>query len=155
MTSQKTFADGTPYIEAGGWRLFFSWLVDFVVYLLGVAFGFVVFAGVGTAVAVSESVVVIGTLALFIVVPLLYGLLLVRARSLGAVVTGTRLVRTRDGGRVGAKGPWAMLVRTLLLPLLLIALIVGGGYADGTLKRVSIDPVRTRRVREQYGIAPL
>jgi hypothetical protein len=76
-------------------------------------------------------------------------------RALGAVCTGTRLVRTRDGGRIGAQGPWAMLVRNILLPLLVAALVFCGGTVGGELPRTSIDVARTRRLQEEgYPLTP-
>ncbi|MCD0443041.1 hypothetical protein LO763_05295 [Glycomyces sp. A-F 0318] len=145
----KAFSDGTRYVPAGDWAMFFTWLIDFVVFALGVAAGVVVLAALDLALDLGNTLIGIGLVTLPFAVPLLYGLCYTNGRALGAVVTGTRLVRLRDGGRLGAKGPWAMLVRTVLLPLLIIAIVVGGGYADGTLKRGSIDIARTRRLHAE------
>lgn len=67
-----------------------------------------------------------------------------------AVLTGTRLVRLSDGGRIGSKAPWAMTVRTVLLPLLIGTFVVGavaGGSPPGSPVRVSIDRRDTGRRR--------
>lgn len=145
-----TFGNGTPYIAAGAWAGFFAWLIDFVVFLLGFAIGFVALAGVLSSEDIGGGVVLGIMAALLFGVPLLYGALFYRGgRALGAVVTGTRLVRIADGERIGAKGPWAMLVRTILLPALIIGMLTGGGTVDGSLQRVSIDVARTRRMRAE------
>ncbi|MFB9660419.1 hypothetical protein ACFQS3_11680 [Glycomyces mayteni] len=149
----KAFADGTRYVEAGGWRMCFSWLIDFVVYLVLIGVGFIAISPLSM---VDENLATGLVFALPVLVPLVYGLFYANGRSIGAILTGTRLVRLKDGGRIGAKGPWAMLVRTLLLPLLLIAILVGGGYADGSLKRGSIDVARTRRLyADGHHVGPL
>ncbi|GAA2272731.1 hypothetical protein GCM10009853_028160 [Glycomyces scopariae] len=145
----ETFGDGTPYIPAGGWRVFFAWIVDFTVYLVGVVVGFVSLAAMDLVVDLGDNIPVFGLLGLLFGVPLLYGLCFRNGRGLGAVWAGTRLVRRSDGGRIGAKGPWAMLVRTILLPLLIIGVVAGGGYAPDMIKRVSIDVARTRRLQEE------
>lgn len=71
----------------------------------------------------------------------------VKAYRGGTLATGTRLVRVKDGSRVGlAKAGWAMLIRTLLMPLLFLAAI--GGSADGPgVVRVSIDSKATERLK--------
>jgi hypothetical protein len=85
-------------------------------------------------------------------VPLLYGMCYRNGRALGAVLTGTQLVRVADGGRIGRKAPWAMLVR-VLMPLLFIGVIVGalggaGGPPGGSMVRVSVDARATRQLRD-------
>lgn len=156
----QTFGNGTPYVPAGGWALMFTWLIDFVVFVLGFAFAFVVFVVVDQsrpeAQQISDGGAVIIALVLLFAVPLVYGLWYRNGRALGALCTGTRLVRTRDGGRIGAKGPWAMLVRTILLPLLIAAVVLGGGLGPGgELPRTSIDVARTRRLHaEGYPLTP-
>ncbi|MEV4416535.1 RDD family protein [Catellatospora sp. NPDC049609] len=147
------FDDGTLYVRAGEVRRFLAWLIDFVVYLLGVGVGVVVVSLVRVTSGLSDGAVTVLALSLLFVVPMLYGLIYGNGRALGAVLTGTQLVRVKDGGRVGAKACWAMLIRTLLMPLLLIAVIVGalgntGGEAPaGSPARVSIDRGATRRLQ--------
>ncbi|MBN6038307.1 RDD family protein [Amycolatopsis sp. 195334CR] len=145
----STFEDGKPYVKAGTWRLFLAWLVDFVVFVFGVLAGVVVLSVVDLKAQLDNGVIALGLVAIMFLVPLLYGLCYRNGRALGAVLTGTRLVRVADGGRIGGKGPWAMLVRTVLLPLLLVVVIVGaltgGGSAPGGSQvRISVDDRRGR-----------
>lgn len=141
------FDDGTLYVAAGGWAELLAWLVDFAVYLLGTAAGFVVFAVATRNSAIPDSAALLTLLGLLIGVPVLYGLFFGDGRVLGAVCTGTRLVRIKDGGRIGAAACWAMVVRTLLFPLLLAAMVLSGSGGVGSVRRVSIDDEATRRLR--------
>ncbi|MEU7715314.1 hypothetical protein AB0B03_25635 [Micromonospora chalcea] len=82
-----------------------------------------------------------------------YGLCYGNGRALGALLTGTQLVRAKDGGRIGLKACWAMLVRTLLMPVLVVVLVVtafstGSSDAPGSLVRTTIDPDATRRLHD-------
>jgi hypothetical protein len=101
----------------------------------------------------DNGTIALAVIAILFLVPLLCGLCYRNGRALGAVLTGTQLVRVADGGRIGGKAPWAMLIRTFLMPLLLIALIMsalaGGGSAPGggSEARVSVDARATRRLR--------
>ncbi|GAB4004479.1 hypothetical protein GCM10029992_49590 [Glycomyces albus] len=144
----KTFGNGVRYVPAGGWAQCFAWLIDFTVFVLGVLAGVVTLALVDRSRPLGGGVIALGMVALLFAVPLLYGLFYTNGRALGALVTGTRLVRIRDGGRIGAAGPWAMVVRTILLPLLILAALSGGGTTEGTVRRVSIDVARSRRLTE-------
>jgi hypothetical protein len=150
-TRLATFGDGGLYVEAGGWARFLAWLVDFVVFVLGVGVGFVVLAVVGLTTDLDNGVLTLGLIAVLILVPLLYGTCYRNGRALGAVLTGTRLVRVADGGRIGRKAPWAMLVR-ILMPLLVIGAIVGalggGGNVADPMARVSVDARATRQLRD-------
>jgi len=146
------FGDGVYYVEAKAWAQFLAWLLDFVVFVLGVGVGFVVLAGVGHAANLDSGAIVLSAVALLFLVPLLYGVCYRNGRALGAVVTGTRLVRVADGGRIGGKAPWAMLIRTVLMPLLLAAVIAGafagGGAApSGSPVRISVDVRATEQLR--------
>lgn len=147
----KAFGDGTRYVEAGGWARAFAWLIDAVVVLFGFLAGVGALAAADNAMQIGDSAVTIGVFVLAFGVPLLYGLCYTNGRALGALMTGTRLVRVRDGGQIGAKGPWAMVIRTVLLPLLVIAVIVGG-TVDGSLVRTSIDIARTRDLPAGSGV---
>jgi hypothetical protein len=142
-----TFGDGTPFAPAGGWSALFAWLVDFLAFLVLFAVASLVFLGVGDAMQVDENALVIGWLALLFATPLFYGLFYGGGRCLGGKFTGTRLVRVRDGGRLGARGPWAMLARTILFPLVLIAAVAGGGIIPGSPPHISIDVKRTRELQ--------
>ncbi len=142
----EMFDDGTLYVTAGGWARLLSWLVDFLVYLFGVSTGFVVFAVAVHDSDVSDNVAPLTLLGLLFGVPVLYGLFFGNGRALGAVLTGTRLVRVKNGHRLGASACWAMLVRTVLFPTLLVAFTVGGTIPAGSLRRISIDDHATRRL---------
>lgn len=150
-----TFGDGTPFVPAGGWAALFAWLVDFLAFLVLFAIGAVVFLGIGDAMALADGALVIGLLVLLFVTPLVYGLWFGAGRCLGGLWTGTRLVRRRDGGRLGARAPWVMIARTILFPFLVAALIVAGDVIPGTPPHVSIDVRRTRDVQVNgYPLAP-
>ncbi|MFD1151568.1 RDD family protein [Saccharothrix hoggarensis] len=144
------FADGTLHVKAGEGARFLAWLVDFVVYLVGVGLGFVVVSVVHIKAQFSDETLVWLLLALMFVVPLLYGMCYGNGRALGAVLIGTQLVRAKDGSRVGGRAWWAMLLRTLLLPLLIVVLLAvafaGGPSFGGSPGRTAIDPAATRRL---------
>lgn len=146
----EVFADGTLYVQAGDGAKFLAWFVDFLMFVLSAGVGFGVLSYVYVTAGLSDGTLLGLMVALLFGVPLLYGLCYGNGRALGAVVTGTQLVRLKDGGRVGGKACWAMLVRTLLMPLLLVAVVVsalaGGGVAPGSSARTSIDPVATRQL---------
>ncbi|GHH49368.1 RDD family protein [Lentzea cavernae] len=142
-----TFEDGTLYITAGELVRLLAWFVDFVVYLLLAGAGFVAFAFADREFGFSEGTVVFLMLGLLAGAPVLYGLFFGNGRAVGAALTGTRLVRLSDGGRIGFAACWAMLVRTLLFPLLLVAFVYSG-VGPGSLSRVSIDDEATRRLHE-------
>jgi len=147
-----TFRDGVRYVKAGGWARFLAWLVDLVVIVLGVGVGVVLLGGVDRTADLDNGTLALGVIAILFLVPLLYGGLCYRnGRALGAVLTGSQLVRSADGGRIGGKAPWAMLVRTLM-PLLVIGAIVGalgggGSPPGGSTARVSVDPRAIRQLR--------
>ncbi|USX49889.1 RDD family protein [Lentzea sp. HUAS12] len=142
-----TFDDGTLYVTAGGWRRLLAWLADFVTYLLFAGAGFVAFALATRTDPVSDSAAALIVLGLLIGTPLVYGLFFGNGRAVGAALTGTRLVRATNGGRIGASACWAMLVRTVLFPLLLLVFVTGG-TAEGSIRRISIDDDATRRLHE-------
>ncbi|MFD0206256.1 hypothetical protein ACFVG9_36355 [Saccharothrix carnea] len=146
----EPFGDGTLYIRAGALRQLFAWLVDFVVFLLVVGLGLVIVSVPYSSGAVDDNQLVVFFLVTPLAAPLLYGLCYGNGRALGAVLTGTQLVRLSNGGRVGWKAPWAMMVRTVLLPLLIGTFVVGaaaGGSPPGSPVRVSIDRRDTGRLR--------
>ncbi|PSL55962.1 RDD family protein [Saccharothrix carnea] len=146
----EPFDDGTLYVRAGALRQTFAWLVDFVVFLLVVGLGYAIVSVPYSSGAVSDNQLAVAFLVTPLAAPLLYGLCYGNGRALGAVLTGTRLVRLSDGGRIGWKAPWAMMVRTVLLPLLIGTFVVGavaGGSPPGSPVRVSIDRRDTDRLR--------
>ncbi|WP_328993679.1 RDD family protein [Kribbella sp. NBC_01245] len=136
--------DGRRYVRAGEWTRLFAWLVDFVVCVFGMGIGFVALALMDP----GNDTLLLGLIGLLFGVPLVYGLFYGNGRVLGAVLTGTQLVRLKDGGRLGFWAPWAMLVRILLLPLVIFGVLVGsfggGGSPPGTFYRVSLDRDATR-----------
>ncbi|MEU6074055.1 RDD family protein [Micromonospora sp. NPDC047074] len=144
------FDNGTLYVRAGEAARFLAWLIDMTVFVLGVGAGVVVLALVAVARGLSDGVVTLVAISLFLAVPMLYGLFYGNGRALGAVLTGTQLVRAKDGGRVGSRACWAMLVRTLLMPALFFAVVTaalgGAGGGPGSVTRTSIDPAATRRL---------
>ncbi|RSN29469.1 hypothetical protein DL990_25035 [Amycolatopsis sp. WAC 01416] len=139
------FDDGTLYVSASEWAELAAWFVDFAVYLLSAVIGFVVFAVATRDSAVPDEAALLTLLGLLIAVPVLYGLFFGDGRLLGAALTGTRLVRIKDGGRIGAAACWAMLVRTVLAPLMLVAMVMTG-LGAGSVRRISIDDEATRRL---------
>lgn len=139
-----TFKDGTFYITAGDLARLLSWLVDFGVFVLCAAVGLV--ALVVAAPDASGSVVGLTALGLLFGVPVLYGLCYGNGRALGAVLTGTRLVRFKNGHRLGAGACWAMLVRTVLCPPILLAISLGQMPSVGSARRISIDDAATRQL---------
>ena len=142
-----TFDDGTLYITAGGWARLLAWLADFVTYLLFAGAGFVTFALAARTNTVSDGTATLIVLGLLVGTPLVYGLFFGNGRAVGGALTGTRLVRAKNGERIGAAACWAMLVRTVLFPLLIIAVLTGG-TVEGSIRRISIDDDATRRLHE-------
>lgn len=142
------FEDGTLHVRAGALAGLLAWLADFVVYLVGAVVAVVALAAAMPD--LSDNAIVLVLLGLLLGVPLVYGLCYGNGRALGAVLTGTRLVRVKNGQRLGASASWAMLVRTLLFPLLLVVVLAGaasgGGTAPGSLRRTSIDDAATQRL---------
>jgi hypothetical protein len=142
-----TFENGIFYVSAGEWARLMSWLVDFVFFVLCAGGGFVAFALATRDSGVSDNVAALTMVGLLVGVPVLYGLFFGNGRVLGAALTGTRLVRVKNGRRIGAAACWAMLVRTVLFPLLLAAAVVGGGTGvPGSLRRISVDDAATRQL---------
>ncbi|WP_433167086.1 RDD family protein [Kribbella sp. CA-247076] len=146
----EPFGNGRRYVRAGEWARAMAWLVDFVVVALGAAVGLVVLALVDRTANFGNGTLTLALLGLLIGSPLVYGIFYGNGRALGGLLTGTQLVRLRDGGRLGLRAPWAMLVRTLLLPFLLAGFLVGsfsgGGSPPGSFVRVSLDVDATRRL---------
>jgi hypothetical protein len=145
-----THKDGTFYITAGGWVRLLSWLVDVAVVVVCAFAGAFVLALVKPD--APDSTVGLTVLALIGGVPVLYGFFYGDGRVLGGMLTGTRLVRVKNGRRIGAGACWAMVVRIVLFPLLLVLLLVVivtgqfGSGPPGDLTRVSIDEEATRRL---------
>ena len=147
-----TFDDGTLYVSAGSVARLLSWLVDFLVFALVACGGFVALIMVRPEIADGDAALAL--LGLLVGVPILYGLCLVNGRALGGLLTGTRLVRVKNGGRIGWGACWAMLVRTVLFPLLLVIVVTSGSVGAGNLTRISIDDAETRRLRAAGFLRP-
>lgn len=147
-----TFDDGSLYVSAGSLARLLSWFVDFLVFALCACGGFVALVMVKPE--VSDGDAALALLGLLVGVPILYGLFFVTGRALGGLLTGTRLVRVKNGGRIGWGACWAMLVRTVLFPLLLVIVVTSGSVASGSLTRISIDDAETRRLRAAGFLRP-
>ncbi|MEE3918053.1 hypothetical protein V2I01_03585 [Micromonospora sp. BRA006-A] len=144
------FGNGTLYVKAGTMAQVMSWLIDFVVYLFAVAVGVVALSVLDRAVTLSGGASPGGARVVRTGAGSLRPLLRRRPRARRGL-TGTQLVRVRDGSRIGVKACWAMLVRTLFMPVLSVVLVVlafstGSADAPGSLVRASIDPDATRRL---------
>jgi hypothetical protein len=149
-----TFGNGEPYVPAR-WTAFFAWFIDSIVVLAGLAVGVAALAVLDESQRVPGGVIALCLLALVFVVPMLYGLCYWNGRALGALLAGTRLVRISDGGRIGGKAPWAMVIRTVLMPLVVIAVLTGGSSPSVELRRVSIRIAATRRLHAERRTTPL
>ena len=147
-----TYDDGTLYVSAGSLARLLSWFVDFLVFALVACGGFVALLIVKPD--ISDGDAGLALLALLVGVPILYGPFLVTGRALGGLLTGTRLVRVKNGGRIGWGACWAMLVRTVLFPLLLVIIVTSGSVGSGSLTRISIDDAETRRLRAAGFVRP-
>jgi len=144
-----THKDGTFYVRAGAWAALLSWFVDVAVVVLCAFGGAIALAAAKPE--TSDSTVGLTAFGLLAGVPVLYGFFFGNGRVLGGMLAGTRLVRVKNGQRIGAGACWAMVVRIVLLPLLLALLLAaaaagGWGSAPGDLTRVSIDEAATRRL---------
>jgi len=142
----KAFRNGGLYVDSTVGAALWSWFVDSVL-VNGTAVGVGVLYFVSSSAGDRGTGAVVITVALMIVLPLLYGWCYADGRALGARLAGTRSVRVADGRRIGPwKAGWAMLVRTLLLPF--IFWVALGEVTDIGEVRVSIDESATRRLRE-------
>ncbi len=134
----KTYKNGTLYVEATWSSTLVAWLVDGVL-VNGTAIGLGVLYFVSSSVPNKDAGAVVIAFTLIFVLPLLYGWFYGNGRGVGALLAGTRLVRVKDGSRVGLrKAGWAMLIRTLLLPLTFLAALSGSNSSHDEV-RVSID----------------
>lgn len=143
------FHNGVIYVNPGRWARFLAWLVDVVMSVLSMAVGVFLAVVVDLAADLDNGAGALIAIAMLFLAPLLYGGFCFRnGRALGGVVTGTQVVRIKDGGRIGGWAAWAMLMR-VLFPLLAIGAIIGalggGGMAPDS-DRVSVDARAIRRV---------
>lgn len=138
----RAFEDGMLYVDSTMSGALFAWLIDSVL-LYGVAVAVAILYSARSIDPDRAVGAVIIALALIVVLPLVYGWAFRSGRALGGVLTGTQVVRMKDGSRIGpAKAGWAMLIRTVFLPFLFWAMIDGVGQV-----RVSIDREATARLR--------
>ncbi|WP_406637769.1 hypothetical protein [Amycolatopsis sp. WGS_07] len=142
----RAFGNGGLYVEARTGSTIWAWLVDFLLVTgLSVAAAVAYYVKADTIdAAVGASVIGIAGL---IVVPLLYGWFYGNGRGLGALCTGIRLVRLRDGGRIGLwKAGWAMLIRTLGFVIIALGALSGDVTVTNGV-RTSIDVRGTEQLR--------
>lgn len=141
--------DGHLYVSTGQRTLVLAWLVDLAVFLVLVLAGLVALVLGDRSVDLAGGLWTLTVIGVVVLVPVLYGLLCYRdGRALGGAATGTRLVRAEDGGRIGAAAPWAMVIRTLLLPLLFAAMLLVVLLPDYELARISVDDAGTRLLHD-------
>lgn len=143
----NAFYDGSLYVDARARAAFGAWLVDcLLVAGLAAAGAYSYYRARMFEADAATGASVIG-LVLLVVLPLLYGFFYRDGRGLGALLTGTRLVRIRDGGPIGlGQAGLAMLIRTLLFPILLFGVLDGSSGVVAEV-RVSIDAQATERLR--------
>lgn len=139
----RAFENGALYVDSTMSGALLAWLVDSVL-LYGAAVTAAILYGTGASDPDRAVGAVVIGLALIVVLPFVYGWAFRNGRALGGVMTGTQVVRMKDGTPVGfAKAGWAMLVRTVFLPFLFWAAIDGVGQV-----RVSIDRTATARLHD-------
>lgn len=142
----RAFGNGELYVEARTASALWAWLGDFLL-VTGLSVAAAVayyFKANDIDAAVGASV--IGVAGLF-VLPLLYGWFYGNGRGLGALFNGIRLVRLRDGGRIGlGKAGWAMLIRTLGFVIIALGVLNGDVTVTNGV-RTSIDVRETERLR--------
>lgn len=138
----RAFEDGALYIDSTSGAAFTAWLIDAVL-VNGTAVALAVLYGTRSTDPYAGAGAGVRAIALLIVLPLCYGWAYRNGRALGGLLTATRLVRMKDGSRIGlAKAGWAMLIRTLLMPIAFWAALDGLSQV-----RVSIDDPATQRLR--------
>lgn len=138
----RAFEDGTLYVDSTMSGALGAWLIDSIL-MYAVAVVAAILYGTSSADPDRPIGAVVIGLALVVVLPFVYGWAFRDGRGLGGLLTGTQVVRMRDGSPVGlAKAGWAMLIRTVFLPFLFWAAIDGVGQV-----RVSIDRAATAQLR--------
>ncbi len=142
----RAFENGDLYVEARTASTLWAWLVDFLL-VTGLSVGAAVAYYVKSySVDAAVGASVLGVAGLF-VLPLLYGWFYGNGRGLGALFNGIRLVRLRDGGRIGlGKAGWAMLIRTLGFVIIALGVLNGDVTVTNGV-RTSIDVRETDRLR--------
>lgn len=142
----RAFKNGVLHIDTPLGRAFLAWLIDLVVvWGTALGLGFAMFArSTAPDAAIGASVI---TILLLVALPFLYGWCYRNGRALGGVLTGTRLVRLADGHRIGwAKAGWALTIRSLFMPFVVLTVLESGASGDFTSMRTSIDDDATARL---------
>lgn len=146
------FDNDILYVSAGAGPAIFAWLIDaIIVWGPAALVGYSYFSTATEVDAINVAMVLV--LFTACVVAAIYGLFYRNGRGLGALLMGTRLMRVKDGGRVGfLKGSWAMILRIMFTPLYLLLVLlslfdgapgVGGNFR---LRHTSIDDDATRKL---------
>jgi hypothetical protein len=141
------FGDGTLYSQSIG-RSITAWLIDAVV-IVGVAIAIALSYYHGHrydqgAIGTMIFILISGTL----VVPFVYGWFYSNGRAIGGLVTGTRLVRAKDGSKIGLLGAgWALFIRFWIGFDFIFGALNGSDVFENPA-RVSIDSKATQQLRE-------
>lgn len=141
----RTSSTGILHVAARLRRTFLAWFVDFF-------FVVAISVGVGAAVYNSSKAAdpakpaVFTSLITLLVFPWLYGWFFRNGRALGGWLAGTRLVRIKDGQRIGwTKAGWAMFIRVFFLPFMILTLLEDFDFHP---VRTSIDIQATEQLRQ-------
>lgn len=138
------FVYSLPLPEPSWWRRLFAWSIDQFL-LVVVYIGLV--GAIASSVEVSDGQSVFLLLGLAFAVPLLYGVLCRRGRTLGCLVAGTAFVRKDTQQRA----TWGGTVRTVLLrwwlPLLGIVVVLSLFSLDSGGSDLWESAHESRRVR--------
>lgn len=136
---------GILYISATLPRAFLSWLVDEFFVLVVSAIVAVTIYSFSRASDPVKPAVFTGIIML-LVFPWFYGWFFRNGRALGGWITDTRLVRIKDGQKIGwTKAGWAMSVRVFFLPFLILTLLESFDFQP---VRTSIDIKATEQLRQ-------
>lgn len=139
----RAFENGALYVDSTMSGALLAWLIDAVL-LYAVAVTVAILYGTRSFDPDRAVGAVVIGISLIVVLPFVYGWAFRNGRALGGVLTGTQVVRMKDGTPIGfGKAGWAMLIRTVFLPFLFWAAIDGIGQV-----RVSIDRTATARLHD-------
>lgn len=141
----KTSSTGILHVSATWRRTFLAWFIDFLS---------VIMASVGVGAAIYNSsdapeptkLTVVTSFITVLISPWFYGWFFRNGRALGGWVAGTRLVRIKDGQRIGwTKAGWAMFIRVFFLPFMILTLLEDFDFHP---VRISIDIQATEQLRQ-------
>lgn len=124
--------NGTSVVKASAWQQIGAWFVDFSVVAIVAAVAYVVVAG---SLEGTTGKAVLAALAGWIGAAWIYGLCCFGGKSLGALASGTRVVRFSTGTAPGVwRAGWVMFSRTVLFPIVGLVLFVAAvGGANPTM----------------------